>query len=304
MKKFINIIVPVFNNENSIVEFYNDINFNIKNIELNVLFIDDGSTDHSRSIIEKLSLEKNNVKYIFFQKNFGQIAAIEAGLNHSTADANVFVSADMQDSIMLINQMIEFWLAGSSIVIAHRAKRSDSFVNSMLSDFFYGIIRFSIPEMPDGGFDYCLLDQTVVKYLNQFKYKNRFFQGEVLSGGFNVSYIPYERKIGTSSKRLKNFNFKLKYFIDGVINSGISPIRLISILGVLTTLTAFIYSIAIVIEWFKGNTPFEGWAPLMISVLFSSGIVLSTLGILGEYIWRIYDEVKNTPRYNVEKMKI
>jgi dolichol-phosphate mannosyltransferase len=245
------------------------------------------------------------VKYINLLRNFGQVAAIEAGLDFSTGDAIVVLSSDLQDPVELIVEMIEKWEKGDMIVLAHRKKRSDGYLDKFFSRIFYRFIQLSNPNMPTGGFDFCLFDKAVHEHMISIRYRNRFLQGDLLFFGYDIALIPYERKSTTyGSASLRNLSFKIKYFFDGILNSTAMPIRFMSLLGMIFTFLGFLYSIAIFINWLLGRTPFEGWAPIMIAILIIGGLILIVLGVLGEYIWRIYDELKQMPKYVIRNKEL
>jgi polyisoprenyl-phosphate glycosyltransferase len=306
----ISIVIPVYNNEQSISLLVNEIIalFEQKiDTRYELIFVNDGSTDGSEKLLAKLQKDNQQVRYILFNRNFGQVAAIQAGLQIAKGDAVVVMSADMQEPVDLILNMLEKYKSGAKVVLAYRAERNDGALNNLVSKLFYGILKLSLPQMPSGGFDYCLFDKDVLHYLNALKYRNRFLQGDILYAGFETAIIPYSRSKGLNSNNKKvvnNFTFKVKYFIDGVLHTGAYPIRIISLLGIITTLAGILYSLVIVVNWMLGFTPFKGWAPIMISILVIGGLILFTLGVLGEYIWRIYDELRSMPKYVIKEKNL
>lgn len=300
-------IIPVYNNSETLTDLMSRIvslSSDVLNVNYEIIFVNDGSTDESEKLIKELNEQNSLIKYIIFQRNFGQVAAIKAGLEVAKGDAVVVVSADMQEPIELVASMYKKWMAGTQLVLAYRANRNDGIINNLTSKFFYGLIKLSLPEMPQGGFDYCLFDRNVLDYMNSLNYRNSFLQGDVLYAGFETVIIPYTRVQSSKPKNnsgINNFSFKLKYFTDGILHTGTYPIRFISLLGLFTTLSGLIYSVVIIINWFLGLTPFRGWAPIMISVLVIGGLILFTLGVLGEYIWRIYDQLRGMPQFIIKE---
>ena len=274
-----------------------------EDFNLEVIFVDDRSSDNSLIVIKELKARFPNVKYLHFSKNYGQVVAITAGLKKATGDAVILRSADLQDSVELIESFLRGWEQGNKVVIGNRKKRSDGIVDRMQSKLFYNLIRKVSPNMPEGGYDYCLLDRSVVSELNKFNHRNRFLQGDILSLGFQTLVLPYERKANPDSKKRgkRSLSSNIKYSVDGVIDSTYLPIRMMSAMGVLSMVAGVVYSIIIVFAKLTGNVPFEGWAPLMILLLIIGGLIMLMLGIMGEYIWRIYDQLKDRPEYVIEE---
>lgn len=297
-------VIPVFNNEGTLESLHEELAEvcgKIENLDFEFVFVDDGSSDSSVDIIKDLASTNSNVRYVKFSNNFGQVTAIIAGLKKAKSDAVIIRSADLQDPISLVSQFVKGWKSGNKVVVAHRKKRSDGVVNRFQSALFYKAIRTVSPKMPKGGFDYCLLDRQVVNALNQFKHRNRFLQGDVLSLGFSTQFLPYERVEDSKNRKTRSFSANLKYSIDGIIDSTYLPIRIMSVLGVLSMLGGFGYSLVIVLARITDNVPFDGWAPLMILILLMGGLLMLMMGIMGEYVWRIYDQLKERPQFIIEE---
>jgi dolichol-phosphate mannosyltransferase len=227
------------------------------------------------------------------------MAAMLAGFKEATGDAVINMSADLQDPVDLIPEMIEKWEAGSELVVCFRAERADSFPARTISRVAYGLLRMSLPDIPKGGFDFVLIDRIVMDSFNAIDVRHRFFQGDLLWAGFRTAFIPYERQKRTIGRSQYNFGKKLKNFIDAILDASYLPIRFISLLGFLTAGLGFVYSVTVVISWMAGDTPFTGWAPLMIVILFVGGLIMIMLGVIGEYVWRINEEVRKRPNYVV-----
>ncbi|PKP68312.1 MAG: glycosyl transferase family 2, partial [Alphaproteobacteria bacterium HGW-Alphaproteobacteria-5] len=237
------------------------------------------------------------VKAITFTRNFGQMAAMLAGFKEAGGDAVINISADMQDPIELIPQMIQKWQEGAEIVICYRTDRSDTISAKLFSYVAYGVLRLSVPQIPPGGFDFVLMDRKALDEFNSIDVRNRFFQGDLLWTGYRTSFIPYVRRKRTIGKSQYNFAKKLKNFIDAFLDASYLPIRFISSVGIILSILGVIYSLTIVYSWLRGGTPFSGWAPIMIAMLIIGGLIMVMLGVIGEYIWRIYDEVRKKPNY-------
>jgi dolichol-phosphate mannosyltransferase len=240
------------------------------------------------------------VKIINFSRNFGQVSAIVAGYKEVVGDVVVNMSADLQEPVSLIEEMINKWKAGNEIVICHRIDREDSFIANNASKVFYKLMKYVNPKMPKGGFDFILMDKKVIDGLNQIDERNRFLQGDILWMGFNVAFIPYNRLKRTIGKSQWTLSKKLKYFIDGLLNTSYIPIRMMSLLGIIISFLGFIYAVVIAYNRFINNTPFDGWAPIMILILIIGGLIMLMLGIIGEYVWRTYDETRKRPLYIIK----
>jgi polyisoprenyl-phosphate glycosyltransferase len=298
--KVVSFIIPVFRNEGSLRLTYEKIREALEQlagVDYEFVFIDDGSDDKSLEEILSLREQDPKVRALSFSRNFGQVAAVVAGCREARGDAAVLISADLQDPASLLVDMIRQWLAGTHIVVCHRVSREDTFVANTASQLFYRLIRISNPRMPRGGFDYMLIDRQPLDVLNALRERNRFFQGDVLWLGFSTHYIPYHREKRTIGKSQWSLGKKVKYLIDGLLTTSYLPIRFISLLGFLTAFSAFLYTVAIVWARLVNKQPYIGWAPLMIVVLATGGVIMIMLGIIGEYVWRIYDETRERPLY-------
>lgn len=295
-------VIPVFRNEGSIFPTYEKIISLTQKLELEYefIFVNDGSDDNSITELQTIHNQDNKVKVLSFSRNFGQVAAIIAGMKEVTGDAAISLSADLQEPIELIENMITKWKSGNEIVICHRVDREDSFIANNASAIFYKLIKISNPKMPKGGFDFLLIDKKALVSFNEIDERNRFFQGDILWLGFNTAFIPYNRLKRTIGKSQWTLSKKLKYFIDGLLNTSYVPIRLMSLIGIIISLLGFIYAFVIAYNRLVNNTPFDGWAPIMIIILIIGGLIMLMLGIIGEYVWRTYDETRKRPIYIIK----
>lgn len=297
----ISFVIAVYQNEGALTKTHEKIvsvfSSELANHEYEVVFVDDGSKDGSLQELLKLKERDPKVKVITFTRNFGQMAAMLAGFKDATGDVVVNISADLQDPVELIPQMVEKWKTGSEIVICYRTDRSDTLMSKLYSKLAYSVLRMSLPQIPPGGFDFVLMDRKVMDAFNAIDVRHRFFQGDLLWTGYRTSFIPYARLKRTIGKSQYNFGKKLKNFLDAVLDASYLPIRFISLMGVVTSTLGLIYSTTIVYSWFKGDTPFAGWAPIMIAILLVGGLIMVMLGVIGEYVWRINEEVRKRPNY-------
>ena len=304
--KSFSIIIPVYMNEQSLSETYirllsvcQDKNI-LNKYTYEFIFINDGSTDKSLEELLKIRKIDDHVKIINLTRNFGQLSAIYAGLEKSHSDFVINISADLQDPTAYILRMIEKWEQGYKIVACERIEREDGFLAKFVSFVFYNLIHSLINEIPRGGFDYFLLDKIVYKQMLALDERNSFIQADILWFGYKPFFIKYKRLKRKYGRPQTTLSKKLKYFIDGVFNTTYIPIRLMSMLGLLLAISGFIYAIIVVFAWYFKETPFSGYAPLMIVLLIVSGLLMIMLGIIGEYLWRIYDQVRKRPKFVIQ----
>jgi len=306
----VSVVIPVYFNEGSIRKTFVQIsevlksNNYVKNYE--IIFIDDGSEDSSLDEILKLKAEfpNENIKVIKFTRNFGQVAAIRAGYSFSNGKIIINISADLQDPPALINRMIAAHLNEKyEVVICTREAREESYFRRKTSSIFYKLIKYlSFKNMPEGGFDFVLISDKVKNAILSNSESNPFWQGQILYLGYKIKFIPYKRQKREMGISRWTFSKKLKYLIDGVLSYSYLPVRLMSLMGLIVSLLGFIYAAYIVIARIYGNVPFTGWAPIMILILVLSGFQMLMLGIIGEYLWRTLDQVRNRPPYIIEKI--
>lgn len=304
----ISIIIPVYFNEGSIQKTYHRIKHDIipqfPNCSFELIFIDDGSLDNSYN--EMLAIKSNDasVKLIRFTRNFGQVSAFYAGYEFSTGRGILNISADMQEPNELICGIIESYINNDALIIAgKRIERNDGFQRNLTSKLFYNAMRqLSFSSMPDGGFDVVLIDEKVKAFILSLQESNPFWQGQLLWSGFSIKFIPYTRLKRDIGKSRWTISKRIKYLLDGVLNYSYAPLRFFSVIGILSFGVGILYAVIIVIEYFKGKTPFNGWAPIMIIILLFSGLQLMLTGLIGEYLWRTLEQTKKRPKYVVHEV--
>src|SRR4030095_751421 len=303
------IVIPVYCNELNLDPTFNKISDVVikqnSGLKFEIIFVDDGSTDRSFDKLMELKNANNDlIKVIKFTRNFGQVNALYAGYAHAKGKCIVNISADLQDPPELINEMLKYHFEENyHIVICSRSDREESYFRRKTSSFFYNTMRkLSFTNMPAGGFDFLLVSSNVKKLILNNMEANAFWQGQILWTGYSVKFIPYKRLHREIGESKWTFSKKMKYLIDGVLGYSFFPIRIMSILGLLISLSGFLYSIFIIIAKLTGNVPFQGWAPLMILILLLSGFQMLMLGVIGEYLWRTLDEVRRRQLYVVENI--
>ncbi len=303
------IIIPVYCNADTINELFNQIYNNVicknKNLIGEIVFIDDGSIDSSLKELLKIKEKYSSlIKIIKFTRNFGQLSAIKAGYKFTDSKCVITLSADLQDPPDLINQMLnEFFNNLFDIVICTRKERDETFFRKVTSKLFYKLIKkINFSKMPEGGFDYVLISDKVKKIILSENDPNSFWQGQILWTGYNIKFIPYKREKRKLGKSKWTFSKKIKYLIDGVLSYSYLPLRAMSVFGFLISFLGFFYAIFIIFSRIFGGILIKGWAPIMIIVLFLSGFQMLMLGIIGEYLWRVLDQVRNRKHYIIEKI--
>lgn len=303
----LSIIVPVYYNELNLDDLYKKLSehvFKKLDIDYELIMVDDGSKDNSYQKMEELSKKDKKIKLVKLARNFGSHVAILAGLSVATGDCATSISADLQDPPEIILQMIEKWQTGKKVVLAVRKDREESLVQKFFSNTYYKLLRkFALSNMPKGGFDCFLIDRQVIDILNQMEEKNTTLMGQILWCGFEhdtVYYVRRKREVGKSRWTLSK---KIKLFLDSFLGFSYFPIRFASILGCIFSFIALIWLIYIIVIKLFGGINTAGWTTLMVVVLLSSGLILLTLGIIGEYLWRVFDTVRNRPIFIVEKTK-
>lgn len=300
----LSVIVPLYNEEEIVATTFKVLEEELKNVEHELIFVNDGSKDKTREILEGLLPSTPYNKIVNFSRNFGHQAAFSAGLDKATGDAVVIIDGDLQDPPALIHEMLEKWREGYQVVYAQRNKRAGETIFKKFTAFaFYRLIGklTSIDIPPDTG-DYRLMDRCVVDQLKNLPERSRFLRGLVCWVGFKkigVKYDRAERTAGTSKYPLKKM---LRLAFDGITGFSSAPLKISFMAGFFATLIAFGLFVWTLVERFCfPETTVPGWSSLMTAIIFFGGVQLISIGILGEYIGRIYDEVKQRPLYIEDK---
>lgn len=299
----LSIIIPVYFNEMNLDDLYLDLHqkvlSKIKDYEL--IFVDDGSEDKSYEIIQQLKKKDKKIKSLKLSRNFGSHAAILAGLNDCTGDCAVMKTADLQEPSEILLEMYEKWEKGNNVVLAIRQDRNDSLIGNFFSNMYYLLMRkFVLKNMPLGGFDCFLIDRKVIEVLRIMDEKNTSLMGQILWAGFKSDKIYYSRLKREKGKSRWTLKKKIKLVIDSVLSFTYLPIRVMTSVGLIFFLVSVLWALYIVYLKLNSGIELEGWTTLMVFNLFSSGLILLTLGIIGEYLWRNYDATRNRPTYIIE----
>ena len=308
-KKTISLIVPCFNEEESLPIFYNEVTKVLKtmNVDYELLFIDDGSIDNTSKIIEGFSKKNKKIKYISFSRNFGKEAAMYAGFCNAKGDYVAVMDADMQDPPSLLPKMFEILEKGEYDSVATRRidRKGESKIRSFFADTFYKIInKISDADIVSGARDYRLMKKEMVKAIISMSEYNRFSKGIYGWIGFKTYWLPFENVERVAGVTKWSFWSLFKYAISGIVNFSQTPLDIASGFGLIMTLVAFIMLVFIVVRKLLFGDPVAGWASTMSVIIFIGGIQLLCLGIIGQYIGKTYMETKNRPQYIVSKTNI
>jgi glycosyltransferase involved in cell wall biosynthesis len=305
MKK-ISLLIPAYNEQEVLEHLYHRIgklaNDN-KSYEFEFMFINDGSRDKTLEIIKSYAKSDYRVAYVNLSRNFGKEIAMIAGLDYVTGDATVIIDADLQDPPELIPKMIKFWEEGYDDVYAKRNSREgETWFKKVSSQWFYKILQTTthIPIQIDTG-DFRLLDKRCVKALRQLRESQRYTKGMFSWIGFNKKEITYDRDPRAAGETKWNYRKLINFAIDGITSFTTAPLRLSSILGFIVSVVAFVFIIILIVKTTLFGDPVAGYPSLMAAILFLGGLQLLSLGVIGEYIGRIFNETKQRPLYFVEE---
>lgn len=307
MKK-ISVVIPMYYEEQVAEECYERVSKVLYDLrdsyDYEILFINDGSKDNTLSILENIAKEDSKIKVISFSRNFGHQAAVTAGLKFVTGDCVVIIDADLQDPPELIPDMVKEWEKGYDVIYGKRKKRDgeSAFKLFTAKAFYQTLNKLSDIEIPKDTGDFRLADRKVIDVINSLPEHNKFLRGLFSWTGFKQEPLEYERKerfAGTTKYPLKKM---LKLATDGILSFSIKPLKLVGGLGILSVVISIIILIYAILSFaFKWNNITSGWTSIMCTLTFMGGIILISLWMMGEYIGRIYDEVRGRPQYVIEK---
>ena len=305
----LSIVIPVYFNEQNLHETYNVLKQKVfeelikKNFDYELIFVDDGSLDDSYKILLELKQQDSKIKIIKLSRNFGSINACFAGISIAKGDCLVQISADLQDPPELILNMLEKWQKGYKITIATRQNRDDPFFSKICSLFFYKIFRFIAQKnIPKNGFDYYLIDKKVIDFLKSHSERNTFLPSLVLWSGYKYAEIPYDRKKRSKGKSRWTFAKKFNYFVDSITAFSYTPIRFVTLIGIILAFLSTVYLAIIFVNYFFNKSTIQGWPSLASLIVFSFGVQMMSIGIIGEYLWRTLDTSRARPNYIIEEI--
>jgi dolichol-phosphate mannosyltransferase len=301
------LIIPIYNEEETIPELYRRVSDVMDSLDdsVELILINDGSGDRSLNLMRELQERDARVCYISFARNFGHQAAVTAGLNFARGQVIVVLDADLQDPPELIPKMIESWQAGYHVVYAQRTKRKkESWFKRLTAYVFYRLLRrLADVDIPADTGDFCLMDRQVVDLLNSMPERNRYIRGLRAWIGFRQTAVKFERDPRFAGEVKYTFKKSLALAINSLVSFSKIPLRLSTYLGLFSALIALLMAL-LVLYWRlqQPDSPVTGLATILIAVFFLGSVQLISIGILGEYIGRIYEEVKGRPAYTIAEI--
>jgi len=304
--KRLSIVVPVYFNQNSLPDLFHKLKFveaelGKMEVELELIFVDDGSQDGSLALLREFREQRSMTRVIKLTRNFGAISAVKTGLNYITGDCFLFLAADLQDPPDLIPQMLNKWLNGAKYVICERTSREDPLATKFFAAVYYKLLRkFVIATYPQYGFDLALMDGSFLQYLKDCG-KHVNFPLFPYWLGYTPEKIEYKREARKHGKSKWSMRKKWKLLIDSIFSFSAAPVRMISAIGLVVALASFTYGIVVVINAIIGEIEVPGFATITALIAFLLGLIIIMLGIISEYLWRIFDEVNRHPYAVVEK---
>lgn len=304
--KRITILVPAYNEEEVLDKLYsrlNDVLGSMVNYDFEILFVNDGSKDKTLNIIKRLRSTDKRVSYVDLSRNFGKEVAMIAGLDYASGDAVIIIDADLQDPPELIPEMVSYWESGYDDVYAKRKSRSgETRLKRWTSKNFYRVLKKTtrIPIQEDTG-DFRLLDKRCVEALKQLRETQRYTKGMFSWIGYNKKELLFDRDPRAAGVSKWNYFMLMNLAIEGITCFTTAPLRISSILGGSISFFAFIYMVFIIVKTLIFDKAVPGYPSLMVIVLFLGGVQLLSLGIIGEYIGRIFNETKKRPLYLVDE---
>ncbi len=301
----ISIVVPAYNEAEVLTEFHKAVDKALSGlpVDLEIVYINDGSTDNTLDIINALRARDKRITLIDLSRNFGKEIALTAGLHKAAGDAVVVIDADLQDPPEIIPELIKEWQNGYDVVYAKRTLRDgESFLKKTTAHFFHRFIqhagKFSIPV--DTG-DFRILSRRAVNALNTFKEHHRFMKGLFAWIGFKQKAVHYKRDSRHAGKSKWSYWRLWNFALDGITSFTIAPLKISTYIGTITALSAFGYGIYMVIETLLHGNEVPGYPSLIVIILMLGGIQLVAIGILGEYLGRIFNETKQRPLYFINE---
>ncbi|MFC4025150.1 glycosyltransferase family 2 protein [Oceanobacillus longus] len=304
----LSIVVPCYNEEDNVIPFYHESKSFIEkmDIEVEYVFVDDGSRDQTLKVLRQLSNQQSNVRFISFSRNFGKEAGILAGLTYASGTAVILMDADLQHPPSLIPEMWKYYKEGYDQVIAKRNRKGENFTRRKISNLFYKLANKFVDEveMIDGIGDFRLLSRPALDALLELKEYNRFSKGLFSWIGYSEKIIEFENVQRANGEGKWSFNGLLNYAIDGILSFNNRPLRIAIYGGLFITFFGFIYILMTLINYFINGIETPGYFTTISAIILLGGVQLTFLGIIGEYIGRIYYEAKKRPHYLIKEKSL
>ena len=304
-RQSLSIIAPVFNEEDVVQQFYTSLVEALEPLSMDVemVFVDDGSTDGSLRLLSKLQEVDSRINIIELSRNFGKEAAVTAGLDHCSGDAAIIIDVDLQDPPSLIPTLVDKWREGLDVVYAQRTERQgDSWLKKSTAKWFYNLMKKIGPvRIPENTGDFRLMSRQAINALSELRETHRFMKGLFTWIGYSQTAVHYKREPRYGGETKWHYWALWNFAIDGITSFTIAPLKIASYLGLVVALFAFLFGLYIIADTILYGNPVEGYPSLMVIVLFLGAVQLMAIGILGEYVGRIFNETKKRPIYIVKK---
>ena len=300
----LSIIIPVYFSSDTLMDCYTDLKAEVfERVEsYELILVDDGSEDDSWEICKQIAAIDQNTKLIKLSRNYGSHAACYAGLVAATGDCATIKAADCQEPSSLIMDMYRSWEEGNKVVLGVREGRDEGFSQVIFAKIYYKLVKkFVSDKMPKSGFDCYLIDRKVIEALKHLDERNSALTLQILWVGFKTATVKYHRLARKKGVSRWTLSKKVKLVLDSFVTFSHKPIRMVEYIGIGFACISFLWGIALIIMRLAGLIHVEGWTTLSVIILFSSGVMMASLGILGEYIWRTLDVAQNRPVYFIEE---
>lgn len=300
----LSVVIPIFNEEETLSRLYDRLSAALvaTGETFEVVFVNDGSRDRSEAMLREFHSRDPRFKSIHFSRNFGHQTAITCGIDHARGQAVVVMDGDLQDPPEVLPDLLARWREGYEVVYAVRQKRKEGVVKRAAYKAFYWLLRkVSYLDIPLDSGDFSLIDRRVVDILASMPERNRFVRGLRTWIGFRQVGYEYAREARFAGESKYNLAKLMKLAFDGLVSYSYVPLRLVSNVGLVVSLTALVYMGYLLVARLFGGTPIEGWTSTVVILLFLGGVQLLSLGVIGEYVGRIFEEVKHRPHYVVRE---
>lgn len=305
--QLLSVVVPAFNEAEVLSQFHDRLSAVLLDLPLRaeIVYVNDGSKDGTLDVMRNIASDDRRVAIVDLSRNFGKEIALTAGLDHARGDAVVVIDADLQDPPELITELVRRWREGYDVVYAKRTARDgESRLKKLTAFAFYRLIQLaSHVRIPQDTGDFRLLSRRAIEALGKLREQHRFMKGLFAWIGYPQVAVPYRREQRYAGKSKWNYWRLWNFALEGITSFTTAPLKMATYLGLMTALAAFAYAAVIVYKTLVFGNPVHGYPSLMVVVLFLGGVQLITIGILGEYIGRMFDETKNRPLYLVQEYR-
>jgi glycosyltransferase involved in cell wall biosynthesis len=302
----VSVVAPAYNEEETILEFHKRLTAVFEQLDcgLEVVYVNDGSNDHTLELLHKLHARDPRVTVVGLSRNFGKEIAMTAGLDHARGDAVVVIDTDLQDPPDLIPEMVRHWKDGYDVVYAQRTSRDgETWLKKTTAGLFYRCIqKISRVHIPQNTGDFRLLSRRALEALRLLREQHRFMKGLFAWIGFPQKAVPYQRDPRFAGVTKWNYWKLWNFALEGITSFSVAPLKIITYLGLLIAVAAFIYAGIIIYKTVVFGEPVRGYPSLIVVILFLGGVQLAALGVIGEYLGRMFDETKSRPLYIVNQL--